>query len=106
LACSSEDSDPDSYIGTVVDREFTIKNSGVVNYYLGDLGESGSAVILVQAKHHSISVLDGAQYTYEPEEDYLGEDYVEISSKVAHVDTNGNDVSRNTKTRINITIIE
>jgi len=106
FACSSNETDEDGFIGTVVDKEFTIQNSGAVSYYLGELGESGTASIIVQAKHFSVSKLVESQYSYEPQDGYIGEDYVEISSSVRNTTTNGNNVSKNTKTRITIIITE
>lgn len=87
-------------------------NSGfgnnIVETSLGELREDQSAGFKLQAQHYQISKLERNQdtgeiiYTYQPEEGYLGEDYVEI---LAPTDRNGNEVF-DTKTytfQINVT---
>ena len=106
ISCSKSDDENDDFIGTVVDREFTITNSGVVNYYLGELGEDGIAMITTEPKHSSVSRLIESQYTYEPEDGYVGEDYVELFSSVRNTLPNGNNTSRNTRTRITIYVTD
>lgn len=106
-SCSSDSNDTDDgFIGTVVEREYTISNSEAITHYLGQFGESGSAIIVIQAKHFSISEINDTNYLYEPADDFLGEDYVEIMHTEINKDPNGNDVSKNTKTKITITITQ
>jgi len=105
--CSSSDDNENGFIGTIVDKEFTIANSGVVNYYLGDLGESGTASITVNPEHFSVNRLFESQYTYEPSDDYVGKDYVELYNSRANINvTTGNMESRFFKTRITIIVTE
>ncbi|MDC6364970.1 MULTISPECIES: hypothetical protein [Flavobacteriaceae] len=105
ISCSkNSDSDDDGFVGTVEEKSFTIRNTETITYYLGDLGESGFANITVQAKNYSISKVERGNYLYEPKEDFVGEDYVEVTSTNRSKDTNGNDVSRNTKTKITIEV--
>lgn len=104
LSCSSDSSAEDDFIGTVVDKKFSIRSSELITYFLGDLGENGTAYITVQAKNFSVSTISQGNYVYEPKDNFVGEDYVEVVSSVSYRDTNGNDVSRNTKTRISIDV--
>ncbi len=104
ISCSSDSGDNDGFIGTIVERQYTIDNSEAITHYLGQFDESGSANIVVQAKHFSISEIDGTNYLYEPAADFVGEDYVEVIHTEAKKDLNGNDVSKNTKTKITIEV--
>ena len=106
VSCSKNEDEKDDFIGTVVDKEFTITNSGVVNYYLGELGQDGLAAITVEPQHSSVSRLIESQYTYEPEDGYVGDDYVELFSSVRNTLPNGNNTSKNTKTRIKIHVTD
>ena len=106
VSCSKDDGEKDDFIGTIVDKEFTIKNSGVVSYYLGDLGEEGIAQITTEPEHASLSRLVESQYTYEPEDGYVGDDYVELFSSIRSTLPNGNNTSKNTRTRITIRVTD
>ena len=106
VACSKDESDNDDFIGTVVDREFTIRNTEAVSYYLGSLGEEGVAEITLQPKHYSVSRLVDSQYTYEPEDGFVGEDYVELFHSERNTLPNGNNTSKNTRTRITIYVTD
>lgn len=106
FSCSSDDSDEDSFIGTIVERNFEMRNTELLRYDLGEFGEKGSATIIVQAENSKTSQIVGTVYNYEPEDGYVGQDYVEISSSVINEDTLGNDVVTNTRTRITIVVLE
>ena len=106
VSCSNDENENDDFIGTTVDKEFTIQNSGVVNYYLGELGEEGIAQITIEPEHASLSRLVESQYTYEPEDGFVGDDFVELFSSVRNTLPNGNNTSKNTRTRITIRVTD
>ncbi len=54
---------------------------------IGEFGAREGCKILKQAEHFKISELDkNANYTYEPEEDFLGSDIVEIETETSSED--------------------
>jgi len=94
-------------IGTIIDEEFRIRNSGIVNYDLGDLGESGISSIIVNPKNFSVNRLIKTQYTYEPADNYVGKDYVEIEISIVNINNStGNVQKKNYKIRITIIVTE
>ncbi|SDG99979.1 hypothetical protein [Psychroflexus sediminis] len=69
--------------------------NNIVESSLGTYREDQSASFKLQAQHYQISKLERNQdtgeiiYIYQPQQDYVGEDYVEI---LAPTDSNGNRV--------------
>jgi len=105
--CSSDDDNSDGFIGTFIDLEFTIRNDEIVIHELGDFGESGTASIRVNPENFSVNRLIGSEYTYEPSNNFVGEDFVEISHSIVNTNLATNNVeSRFFRTRITIIVIE
>ncbi len=78
-------SDDDDNSTTIITETVTLKDLESYQYDLGSFGDEEGAGILVQAEHYEISELEEDSdrniiYTYQPQEGFKGNDYVELKT--------------------------
>ncbi|NCQ52481.1 hypothetical protein GW796_11510 [archaeon] len=103
-ACNSSDSLPNAEIKNIVET-ITIISGQTATYSISNFLTEGSTNISKQAEHFNTSEIifgqAGIEYKYKPVDNFVGEDYVEISQLAS---TGDNKINQKTIFKISITI--
>lgn len=86
ISCSNNDDVTNNPNNKIIEENVNISNNETYEYNLGVFGDEEGAGITTQAKHYEISELEREAavgkiiYMYKPQNNYIGPDYVEIST--------------------------
>ena len=96
--------DPEDLKDTIIEKSYTIENSGYILLELGNSPVEGSVTISQQANFYKISKLTemnpALSTFYTPEDGFTGMDFVEITRS----DFDGGEVFTKTITRVTIEV--